>query len=98
MCGVTASWCVAAPGVGIYSTIPASKRFPDGYAHLSGTSMATPMVSGALALLTQAYPAYNSQDLAHVLFATAENLGARRRTTTPPMVTAWRTMPFTAME
>jgi uncharacterized protein with beta-barrel porin domain len=77
MCGVTASWCVAAPGVSIYSTIPASTRFPDGYAYLSGTSMATPMVSGALALLTQAYPAYNSQDLAHVLFATAENLGAK---------------------
>jgi autotransporter-associated beta strand protein len=37
------------------------------------------MVSGALAVLTQAYSKYNynSQDLAHVLFATAENLGAK---------------------
>ena len=72
-CGVTASWCVAAPGgtsaAGIYSTIP------DGYLSMHGTSMAAPMVSGALAVLSGAYPNYDSQDLAHVLFATAENVG-----------------------
>ncbi len=72
MCGVTASWCVAAPGVNIYSTLPDNM-----YGSLSGTSMAAPMVSGALADLTQAYPGYNSQDLAHVLFATAENIGGQ---------------------
>jgi uncharacterized protein with beta-barrel porin domain len=81
MCGVTASWCVAAPGgdvksdpastPGIYSTIPG------GYDFLQGTSMAAPMVSGALAVLEQAYPGYNSQDLAHALFATAENVGGQ---------------------
>ena len=93
MCGVTASWCVAAPGgnpeafggtdppatPGIYSTLPLSYdgRFAtsEGYGFLAGTSMAAPMVSGALAVLSQAYPNYNSQDLAHVLFATAENVG-----------------------
>lgn len=77
-CGVTASWCVAAPGGdqpndgGIYSTLPVST-----YGALSGTSMATPMVSGALAVLQQAYPGYNARDLANVLFATAENVGGQ---------------------
>ena len=93
MCGVTASWCVAAPGgnpvslggndppatPGIYSTLPLSYdgqfATSQGYGFLAGTSMAAPMVSGALAVLSQAYPGYNSQDLAHVLFATAENVG-----------------------
>ncbi|WP_294538824.1 autotransporter domain-containing protein [uncultured Rhodoblastus sp.] len=79
MCGVTASWCVAAPGVDIYSTLPLgdARQVDPGYGYLSGTSMASPMVSGALALLSGAYPNYNSQDLAHVLFATAENVGGQ---------------------
>lgn len=89
-CGVTASWCIAAPGgdsdnrnindtTGIYSTIPLSIKTieTEGYGFWSGTSMAAPMVSGALAVLSQAYPAYDSQDLAHVLFATAENVGGQ---------------------
>ena len=75
-CGVTAAWCVAAPGgnqpndPGIYSTVPL-----DTYGFLQGTSMAAPTVSGAIAVLIQAYPTYNAQDLAHVLFSTTEDLG-----------------------
>lgn len=75
-CGVTASWCVAAPGgdpdAGIYSTLPSFT-----YGYMYGTSMATPMVSGALAVLQQAYPTYSARDLANVLFATAENIGGQ---------------------
>lgn len=80
-CGVTASWCVAAPGGDMNSDPPATSgiysTIPGGYGFKQGTSMAAPMVSGALAVLEQAYPGYNSQDLARVLFATAENLGAK---------------------
>jgi subtilase-type serine protease len=99
-CGVTASWCVAAPGGngknyiadsngdnvplytdsnGIYSAIPYSimDTQVQGYGFMSGTSMAAPVVSGALAVLSGAYTNYDSQDLAHVLFATAENVGGQ---------------------
>jgi subtilisin family serine protease len=45
---------LGAPGVGIVSTVPVAKDTdgnPDGYASYSGTSMATPHVSGAAALI-----------------------------------------------
>lgn len=77
LCGVTASWCVAAPGGDhltgpeVYSTIPNNT-----YGFESGTSMAAPTVSGAIAVLIQANPTYNAQDLSHLLFSTTEDLGA----------------------
>lgn len=48
---------VAAPGDLILSAIPGG-----GYARFSGTSMATPMVAGALAVLHAAYPGYQAFD------------------------------------
>lgn len=82
LCGVAASWCVAAPGgdqpaggAGILSTVPPAAS-ASGYAQMSGTSMATPTVSGALAVLAQAYPTYSSADLVNLLFSTTEDLGA----------------------
>jgi uncharacterized protein with beta-barrel porin domain len=75
LCGVTASWCVAAPGVNILSVVPTTVN-ASGFGTQSGTSQATPHVSGALAVLSQAYPTYSSRDLARVLFATTEDLGA----------------------
>lgn len=76
LCGYTASWCVAAPGgdqlnnLGVFSTVPYNT-----YQALQGTSMAAPTVSGALAVLIQANPSYNAQDLSRLLFSTTEDLG-----------------------
>ncbi len=48
-----------------------------GYAYLNGTSMATPHVSGVIAVLMEAYPTYSARDIVRLLFATADDLGAR---------------------
>jgi minor extracellular serine protease Vpr len=49
---------ISAPGVAIKSTILGNK-----YAIWDGTSMATPHVAGAIALLKQAHPNWNSEDI-----------------------------------
>lgn len=49
---------VAAPGVNVLSTYPGN-----GYAYMSGTSMASPYVAGDLALLKQANPTMNVSQL-----------------------------------
>jgi subtilisin family serine protease len=61
---------VVAPGVSIWSTVP-----PDGYTLMSGTSMATPHVSGVVALMLQANPNLTPEDVKEILAKTAVDLG-----------------------
>ncbi|HZG71135.1 MAG TPA: S8 family serine peptidase [Chondromyces sp.] len=71
-----------APGETIYSTIPKDLDFdgkPDGYTTMSGTSMATPFVTGSLALLKEQYPQKTAQQLREMLQASAKDLGAPGR-------------------
>ena len=59
-----------APGYAILSTY---KR--GGYATMSGTSMASPMVVGAAALAWQAHPGYTNVQMRTLLNGTAEDIG-----------------------
>lgn len=70
-CGVTASFCIAAPGEDIYSTVP-----PSTYGTMSGTSMAAPHVTGAVALAKQMFPNARGSDLANLILRTATDIGA----------------------
>jgi hypothetical protein len=69
-CGVAKAWCLAAPGTSIYSMYNNG-----GYATLSGTSMAAPMVSGALASLKGAFPNLSYQQIRDRLLVTANKTG-----------------------
>ncbi|KAH7360268.1 subtilisin-like protease [Rhexocercosporidium sp. MPI-PUGE-AT-0058] len=62
---------VSAPGGSILSTWPLEGT---GYAVLSGTSMATPYVSGALALLKSQFPNASVQKLRKMLQSTADTV------------------------
>lgn len=56
-----------APGQFVVSTVPG------GMASLSGTSMATPFVSGALALMLQVKPGISSSEARQILYSSAFN-------------------------
>lgn len=61
---------LAAPGVDIYST-----WINDGYANASGTSMATPFVSGVAALIKSKNISLSSKEIRNVLAYNAVDLG-----------------------
>jgi subtilisin family serine protease len=65
----TAALALVAPGEGIASTLPGN-----GYGYGSGTSMATPHVTGAIALLRSFNPAITADDVRNVLIQTARPL------------------------
>jgi len=60
--------CLFAPGTGILSTIPTSTS-GSGYGEKSGTSMATPQVSGAAALIRAAHPDWTFVQIKAALIA-----------------------------
>ncbi|MBI5914348.1 MAG: S8 family serine peptidase [Bacteroidetes bacterium] len=60
---------VSAPGVDVRSCLP------DGYGLLSGTSMASPHVSGAILLLKEAFPYLPGKEFKLALYFTCTDLG-----------------------
>lgn len=70
-CGVTKAFCIAAPGHLVYSSYNNG-----GYALLGGTSMAAPVVSGAVAVLQAAWPSLTGAQIVSLLISTATDLGA----------------------
>jgi len=61
---------VAAPGVGILSTV-----FNDGYGAASGTSFSAPIVAGVAALMFSANPALTNLEVRQILQDTSEKVG-----------------------
>lgn len=97
ICGLSANWCLAAPGTDITSSvvggeiegevvydadgnvvgIDVTSETPEyGHGDLTGTSMAAPHVTGALALLMERYPYLYNDQIRDVLLTTARDLGA----------------------
>ncbi len=60
---------ITAPGVGIYSTFPSNS-----YASLEGTSMATPHIAGACALIWSVYPNYSAIEVKNKLLNGVDKL------------------------
>ncbi len=58
---------IGAPGAGIVSTVPT-----DGYASYSGTSMAAPHMTGAIALYASAFPAATAQEIRAAILKNAK--------------------------
>ena len=74
-CGETKHWCLAAPGVSIYSTGNPTAKNPAGYGAGDGTSFAAPHVSGALALLKSRYPQMPMAVIVDILLNAAVKIG-----------------------
>ncbi|MDX8343171.1 S8 family peptidase [Rossellomorea sp. YZS02] len=68
-----------APGYNIYSTVPLNADIfdgsRDGYAYMTGTSMAVPYVTGILALYKEQFPTYSNQQVRDLLTGSAKDLG-----------------------
>lgn len=73
-CGVAKNYCIAAPGEDIFATNGVNSP---AYVELDGTSMATPHVTGAIAILADMYPNLleNPENITQILLETATDLG-----------------------
>ena len=77
-CGIAADWCIAAPGLGVLGAYfgPYQGEVVRGYASLSGTSFAAPVVTGGIALMKQMFrDQLRNEELVTRLFRTADKSG-----------------------
>ncbi|MEP7455851.1 autotransporter domain-containing protein [Phyllobacterium sp. SB3] len=90
ICGMAKYYCLSAPGTSIYSAVYEQSSGSDspGYDKLTGTSMAAPMVAGALAVLIERYPYLNNKQVRDVLLTTAEHIGSSAKGT-PDTAFGW---------
>lgn len=68
-----ANWTVFAPGVNVASSY-STPSMPNSYVHMSGTSMATPIVAGQAALIKGNWNFLPAADIAQIIFQSATRL------------------------
>jgi subtilisin family serine protease len=71
-CGDARDWCISAPGTNIAAPSILGSEY---YAIMTGTSMAAPAVTGALAVLKDAFPMLTNEQIVSRLFFTADKSG-----------------------
>ncbi|KHL57867.1 autotransporter serine protease [Xanthomonas cannabis] len=74
-CGVAMRYCLVAPGTSLFID-PDATAGNVSYFYGSGTSFAAPLVSGAAALVWQAFPYFTNDLVRQTLLGTATDLGA----------------------
>lgn len=74
-CGVAMNYCLVAPGKVAVTGTDDSPLSPS-YWNWNGTSLAAPQVSGAAALVWQAFPYFNNDLVRQTVLGTAKDLGA----------------------
>ncbi|WP_430388768.1 S8 family serine peptidase [Dyella sp. 20L07] len=81
-CGIAMNYCLAAPGDVIVSGKSDTSTANETYWIVEGTSLAAPEVSGAAALVWQAYPYFSNDLVRQTLLGTADPLGGSQPNTT----------------
>ena len=74
-CGIAMNYCLAAPGDVIVSGKSDTSTANETYWIVEGTSLAAPQVSGAAALVWQAYPYFSNDLVRQTLLGTADPMG-----------------------
>lgn len=74
-CGIAMHYCLVAPGTVVATGVNDAPDAPT-YLRWSGTSLSTPLVSGAAALVWQAFPYFDNDLVRQTLLGTATDLGA----------------------
>ncbi|MDH7451832.1 S8 family serine peptidase [Luteimonas composti] len=74
-CGLAMRYCLAAPGTVVVTGTNDAPSAPT-YARWTGTSFAAPIVSGAAALVWEAFPYFDNDLVRQTLLGTATDLGA----------------------
>jgi len=74
-CGIAMDYCIAAPGSVVVTGTDDAPDSPE-YWRWAGTSMAAPLVSGAAALVWEAFPYFDNDAVRQTLLGTATDIGA----------------------